>query len=55
MFALGMLMSLARREPSAVAALAARGPNIFRRALHKTADVLHLSRDRSGERSRGGR
>jgi cell division protein FtsW len=44
MFALGMLMSLARREPSAAAAIAARGPNIFRRGLHKTAVVLHLSR-----------
>ena len=44
MFALGMLMSLARREPSAAAAIAARGPNVFRRGLHKTAVVLHLSR-----------
>ena len=45
MFALGMLMSLARREPSAAAAIAARGPNVFRRRLHKTAVVLHLSRN----------
>jgi cell division protein FtsW len=44
MFALGILMSLARREPSAAAAIAARGPNVFRRGLHKTAVVLHLSR-----------
>ena len=44
MFALGMLMSLARREPSAAAAIAARGPHVFRRGLHKTAVVLHLSR-----------
>jgi cell division protein FtsW len=44
MFALGMLMSLARREPSAAAALAARGPNAFRRGLTRTASVLHLSR-----------
>jgi cell division protein FtsW len=51
MFALGMLMSLARREPSAVMALAARGPNLFRRSLSKTASVLHLSRGNS----RGGR
>ena len=44
MFALGMLMSLARREPSAAAAIAARGPNIFRRGLHNAAVALHLSR-----------
>lgn len=44
MFALGILMSLARREPSAAAAIAARGPHVFRRALRKTAFVLHLSR-----------
>jgi cell division protein FtsW len=44
MFALGILMSLARREPSAAAAIAARGPHVFRRALRKTAVVLHLSR-----------
>ena len=59
MFALGMLMSLARREPSAAAALAARGPNVFRRSVRRTADALHLSRDRpsarSRDRARGGR
>jgi cell division protein FtsW len=44
MFALGMLMSLARREPSAAAALAARGPNALRRGLRRTAAVLHLTR-----------
>ena len=44
MFALGMLMSLARREPSAAAALAARGPNALRRGLRRTASVLHLTR-----------
>jgi cell division protein FtsW len=35
LFALGVLMSLARREPSAAAALAARGPNVVRRGWHK--------------------
>ncbi|MDQ1495828.1 MAG: cell division protein FtsW [Actinomycetota bacterium] len=44
MFALGMLMSLARREPSAAAALAARGPNALRRGLSRTASMLHLTR-----------
>jgi cell division protein FtsW len=44
MFALGMLMSLARREPSAAAALAARGPNAVRRGLSRTASMLHLTR-----------
>jgi cell division protein FtsW len=43
MFALGMLMSLARREPSAAAALAARGPNALRRGLSRTASMLHLT------------
>jgi cell division protein FtsW len=43
MFALGMLMSLARREPSAAAALAARGPNALRRGLSRTASTLHLT------------
>jgi cell division protein FtsW len=33
MFALGMLMSLARREPGAAAVLAARGPNVLRRLV----------------------
>jgi cell division protein FtsW len=47
MFALGMLMSLARREPSAAIALAARGPNLVRRGIHRTAVALH--------RNRGGR
>jgi cell division protein FtsW len=52
MFALGMLMSLARCEPSAAAALAARRPNVFRRTMRRTAGVLHLT---SGHDSRGGR
>jgi cell division protein FtsW len=51
MFALGVLMSLARHEPSAVTALAARGPNVVRRGLHRSAIFLHLSR----EAPRGGR
>ena len=37
MFALGVLMSLARREPSAAAALRARGPNVARRACAASA------------------
>ena len=45
LFALGVLMSLARREPSAAAALAARGPNVVRRGWHKVTNkatsVLH--------------
>jgi cell division protein FtsW len=45
LFALGVLMSLARREPSAAAALAARGPNVVRRGWHratnKATSVLH--------------
>jgi cell division protein FtsW len=41
LFALGVLMSLARREPSAAAALAARGPNVMRRGWHKATSVLH--------------
>ena len=43
MFALGVLMSLARREPSAAAALRARGPNVPRRAVRRVGSVLHLS------------
>jgi cell division protein FtsW len=35
MFALGMLMSLARQEPRAAAALAARGPNVVRRGFRR--------------------
>ena len=42
LFALGMLMSLARHEPGAAAAIAARGPNVFRRAASGTAAVLHV-------------
>jgi cell division protein FtsW len=42
LFALGMLMSLARHEPGAAAAIAARGPNVFRRAASRTAAVLHV-------------
>jgi cell division protein FtsW len=37
MFALGMLLALARREPLAAAALAARGPGRVRRATAATA------------------
>jgi cell division protein FtsW len=40
MFALGMLMSLARHEPAAAAALAARGPGPVRRALSRGASAL---------------
>jgi cell division protein FtsW len=59
LFALGVLMSLARREPSAAAAIAARGPNVFRRGwrkatrttrritTRKTARMLHRSHDLS--------
>ncbi len=43
MFALGMLMSLARKEPRAAAALAARGPNLARRGLHRIAVRLNRS------------
>lgn len=43
LFALGMLMSLARREPGAAAALAARGPGLFRRATHRTSDVVRAA------------
>ena len=43
MFALGILMSLARREPSAAAALRARGPNVARRAMRRVGSALHLS------------
>ena len=43
MFALGMLMSLARHEPGAAVALAARGPNLLRRSLRRAASALHLS------------
>jgi cell division protein FtsW len=48
LFALGVLMSLARREPSAAAALAARGPNVLRRGWRKTASVLHSHVSRGG-------
>jgi cell division protein FtsW len=44
MFALGMLMSLARQEPAAAAALAARGPNALRRGfrqLRRLPAALH--------------
>jgi cell division protein FtsW len=44
MFALGMLMSLARQEPRAAAALAARGPNVVRRGLRRARVALHLTR-----------
>ena len=45
MFALGVLMSLARREPSAAAALRARGPNVARRGRSPSRlGLLHLSR-----------
>jgi hypothetical protein len=39
-----MLMSLARREPGAAAAIAARGPNIVRRAAGRTSAALHVQR-----------
>ena len=41
MFALGVLMSLARREPSAAAALRARGPNVARRGLRRVGSAMH--------------
>ncbi len=44
MFALGMLMALARREPGAEAALAARGPGRLRQATTATVTRLHLVR-----------
>jgi cell division protein FtsW len=46
LFALGMLMSLARHEPGAAAAIAARGPNVFRRAASRTAGLLHVGQGR---------
>ncbi|MDQ1486386.1 MAG: cell division protein FtsW [Actinomycetota bacterium] len=52
MFALGVLMSLARREPSAAAAIAARGPNIWRRGIHRMAVFLHLDGRRSARAGR---
>jgi cell division protein FtsW len=42
LFALGMLMSLARHEPGAAAALASRGPRPLRRGLTRTAATLRL-------------
>jgi cell division protein FtsW len=39
LFALGMLMSLARHEPAAAATLAARGPGIVRRGVRRAAGV----------------
>ena len=41
MFALGMLMALARREPGAALALAARGPNVLRRSMMRVGAALH--------------
>jgi cell division protein FtsW len=57
MFALGVLMSLARREPSAAAALRARGPNVARRALRRASSTLHLptALHLPASASRGGR
>jgi len=42
MFALGLLMSLARHEPAAAAVLAARRPNAVRRGLHRATSALHV-------------
>jgi cell division protein FtsW len=44
MFALGMLMSLARREPRAALALASRGPGPVRRTRARLATALHRGR-----------
>jgi cell division protein FtsW len=62
MFALGMLMSLARHEPGAVAAVAARKRHRLRRAASRTAAAVHLrrprdlpSRDRSAQHRPAGR
>ena len=52
MFALGMLMALARNEPRAKTALAARGPGWVRRAFGWMGGVTH-SRTQPTRRQRG--
>jgi len=46
MFALGMLMSLARHEPGAAAAIAAHGPNRIRRSVLRIAATIRPRRGR---------